>query len=80
MLWELAAIWIIVAATVVWFIRDERRLRFEKLNERARAYATAPAWRHQPAPIRRVSPQAAERDLTDIQRKFLEEMRRQRQR
>lgn len=43
---ELIAIWTIVIATFVWFFRDERRIREQRLMARARHYATAPAYRH----------------------------------
>lgn len=43
---ELFAMWIIVIAAFVLFIRDERRLRQAKLEEQARFYATDPAYRH----------------------------------
>jgi uncharacterized membrane protein len=46
MAWEILAIWLIVATAIVLFIRDERRMQFERLAERARNYATAPAWQH----------------------------------
>lgn len=47
MAWELLAMWVIVVATVIWFIRDERRLRAEsELQRAARYYAHAPKYRH----------------------------------
>lgn len=77
MAWELVAIWIIVAATIVWFVRDERRQNDARLNERARAYATGSAWRHRSAGVQtRPLVDPDQRDLTDIQRRFIEEMRR----
>lgn len=44
---ELAAIWIIVIATFIWFFRDERRLRQAQLEAQARYFATAPDYRHE---------------------------------
>lgn len=46
MAWQVLAIWIIVAASLVWFMRDERRRRLVTLERRARHFATAPAFRH----------------------------------
>ena len=47
--WEVLALWLIVAGTVIWFIRDEKRLRAEADIERAaRYYAHAPKYRHAP--------------------------------
>lgn len=47
---ELLALWTIVVGTVIWFIRDEKRLRAEADIERAaRYYAHAPKYRHVPA-------------------------------
>ena len=44
--WQLVAIWILVAAVVVWFFRDERRVQRERLQHQARYFALAPAYRH----------------------------------
>lgn len=74
MVWELLAIWAIVAATLVWFVRDEKRARFERLAARARRYATGSAWRHREAAPQAPVARPAPRGLTDIQRKFIEEM------
>ena len=79
MAWELVAIWLIVAATVIWFIRDEDRIKQQKLAERARLYATGAAWRHMPRPA--VEPMvsrivAAPGKQSALQTKFLEELRR----
>lgn len=82
MAWELLAIWLIVATTIVLFIRDERRIATAKLAARARRFATAPAFQHHemvssaPRPL----PQAdrPSRDLVALQRRFAESMRRTR--
>ncbi len=78
MFWEILAIWIIVVATLIWFFRDERRIGDDRLKAQARRFATESIWRHrasgEPAPVR---PYRAD-TVTDIQRKFAEEMRRQR--
>ena len=78
MVWERLAIWAVVAAAFVWFFKDERNEQRRKLNERARALATTPAW-HQSRPMQPVpvTPRDPQRQ-TEIQRRFLEEMRRQR--
>ena len=76
MAWELLAIWLIVATTIVLFIRDERRIAGERLEERARSFATAPAYRHREPPPRQAPPRPAGGDLTAIQRRFAEELRR----
>jgi hypothetical protein len=47
MILQLAAIWTIVLVTIVWFVRDERRLlRQTRLNQVARYLAEAPQYRH----------------------------------
>jgi hypothetical protein len=44
---QLGAIWAIVIVCLVWFVRDELRLRRDaRLNEAARFYAAAPQYRH----------------------------------
>lgn len=76
MAWELLAIWLIVATTIVLFVRDERRIAMARLDERARSYATAPAWRHREPPPRQTAERPFRQDLTAIQRRFAEELRR----
>jgi hypothetical protein len=76
MAWELLAIWLIVATTIVLFIRDERRIAMARLEERARSFATAPAFRHREAPPRQAAAPLIRQDLTAIQRRFAEELRR----
>ena len=47
MAWELLAMWAIVIVTIIWFIRDEKRLQAEAdLELAARYYAHAPKYRH----------------------------------
>ena len=76
MAWELVAMWAIVIATVVWFIRDERRLRAQaELQRAARYYAHAPRYRHvAPNPVAQpvVAPQARTGGLSREQRAFME--------
>lgn len=76
MAWELLAIWLIVATTIVLFIRDERRMASQRLEERARSFATTPAFRHREPPPRQAPARALGGDLTAIQRRFAEELRR----
>jgi hypothetical protein len=49
-LFQLALLWAIVLATIVWFVRDERRQNREKLEQAARFFAQAPQYRYAPAP------------------------------
>ena len=55
--WQLLAIWAIVLGTIVWFVRDERRLEADQaLARAARYYAHAPrraAAPQTPAPLPR---------------------------
>lgn len=76
-MWELAAIWAIVATAIVWFVRDERRVSRDRLDAMARLYATNPQWRHRGAPPRPAGLQPAPSTQTDIQRRFAEIQRRQ---
>lgn len=77
MVWELLVIWAVVAAACAWFFHDERTEQSRKLNERARQLATTPAWvERRPARPVTITPRDPQR-LTEIQRRFLEEMRRQ---
>lgn len=77
MAWELLAIWIIVAATIIWFVRDERRVTAQSLQRQAERFATNPAWRHQSA-ADRLSAGGQDRDMLALHRKFAEELRRDR--
>ena len=45
MVWQLVAMWLIVGVTVVWFVRDERRLHDTKLRLQALRFATKPHYR-----------------------------------
>lgn len=77
MAWQLLSIWFIVIATIVWFVWEERQARLRRLAEQARLYATGAAWRHRGPPRRKAAPAAAQRDITEIQRRFIDEVRRQ---
>ncbi|WP_375451187.1 hypothetical protein [uncultured Devosia sp.] len=42
MIWQLAAMWLIVGTTIVWFVRDERRLRHATLSAQALHFSKVP--------------------------------------
>jgi hypothetical protein len=74
MLLQLLALWGIVIVAIIWFVRDERRLRADaELARAASYYAHAPKYRHVaadepaavPVPARQVG------GLTKTQRQFL---------
>lgn len=75
MVLQLALIWIIVATTLVWFVRDERRLVAVKLDEAARYFAIAPQFRHVsstgPEPV--MAPRVS-RGLERAQRAYLQSL------
>jgi hypothetical protein len=73
MAWELLAMWAIVTATVVWFIRDERRLRAEAdLKRAASYYAHAPKYRHISVEVEpEAVPQPRKGGLSHAQRTFI---------
>ncbi len=53
MAWELLAIWAIVAATLIWFFRDEKRRSEARLMKAAELYATGAVWRHRSTVVHR---------------------------
>lgn len=74
MVWQIFAMWAIVMATIIWFVRDERRLAANAAMARAATfYAHAPKYRYQaseqPAPAMPVKRTGG---LTENQRAFLE--------
>ena len=80
MAWQILAMWSIVLVTIVWFMRDEKRLRHDaKLEAAARYYAHAPKYRHisvddaftTPMPTRRVG------GLSESQRAYMQGMAQQ---
>lgn len=77
MAWEMLAIWAIVIATFIWFIRDEKRLHAEAaLKRAARYYAHAPQYRHvsaEPAEAPALPPRRTG-GLTQAQRAFITEL------
>lgn len=79
MAWQVLAIWAVTIATIVWFVRDERRLKTEAaLAQAAQYYAQAPKYRYQvsapvPAPSAR-QPVRRTGGLSAAQRKFLDEI------
>lgn len=46
MAWEVVAIWLVVAVTLIVFVRSEKQREMAALRARARHFATAPAYRH----------------------------------
>lgn len=71
---EIAAIWVIVLVTTVWFVRDERRLQEERVRARARHFALSPAHRYKApadAPVP-VSVAVPNRGLSSAQRRYLQ--------
>ena len=46
---QLFSIWLIVGTTIVWFVRDEKRLYEDALSIKAMQFAKAPHYRR-PAP------------------------------
>jgi hypothetical protein len=62
MAWELLAIWAIVAATIIWFVRDERRQQHERNDVQARLYAAAPQWSHREDTAAKTLARSAETD------------------
>ena len=76
MAWELLAMWAIVIATVIWFVRDEKRLRANaELQRAARYYAHAPKYRHVTVePVAEPTlPQRRTGGLSSEQRAFIKE-------
>ena len=69
MVFQLVAMWLIVVATVVWFVRDERQRSASKLRLQARHFAVTPHYRGTyrepevvlPPPLRRPTLSAADR-------------------
>lgn len=75
---ELLAIWAITIATIIWFLRDERRIAREKLEAAVTYYASAEAYRHRPAepePVAEIRPRIGG-GLTAAQRRFFQELQR----
>ena len=72
MLLQLLALWGIVIVAIIWFLRDERRLRADaELAKAASYYAHVPKYQHvtveEPVPV-----PARVGGLTPIQREFLQ--------
>lgn len=75
MIWQLLAMWLIVAVTIVWFVRDERQRRDLKLRLQAAHFAVTPHYRAsyvepQPEPAR---PPLQRPTLSAANRAFLED-------
>lgn len=73
MLIELVVLWAIVIGTVVWFVRDERRLKAEALDRAALGFARSPHARraHTPAPAVAVAPARRTGGLSEADRRFI---------
>lgn len=77
MAWQILAMWAVVMATIVWFVRDERRLLANAaMAQAAYYYSRAPQYRYQssesetpPAPPKPVNRTGG---LTPTQREFLQ--------
>ena len=80
MAWEILAIWLIVSATVIWFVRDERQRKSNAALARSAAYyAHAPQYQHRSVETPVSVPQpAVRRTLDDRDRAFMEKFLRQR--
>lgn len=72
MVWQLLAMWLIVVATIIWFVRDERQRRDLKLRLQAVRFAAAPHYRASyrepepaPPPLRRPTLSAADRSFLE---------------
>jgi hypothetical protein len=50
MLFQVLAMWLVVGATIVWFLRDERARRDSALSAQALRFAQAPHYRHPTPP------------------------------
>ena len=73
MSWEIVAISVIAAATVIWFFWSDRRARASDLQHRARHFATAPAYRHRSPGAEASAPQPyVPMGLSPSDRMFLE--------
>lgn len=75
MSWQFIAMWVVVAAAVIWFVRDERRRRAdEELALAARYYAHAPRFRHVATPpIAPLMPQPRQQSLLRSDRAYFEQ-------
>lgn len=75
--WELLAIWAIVIATVMWFVRDEqRRRRDQDLERAARYYALAPQFSRPDATAPVPPPATRVGGLSQAQRQFFQQYQR----
>jgi hypothetical protein len=58
LIWQVVAIWLVVAASSVCFFWDERRTKAAKLDQQARYFAQAPQYRYTPrVPVEIVTPE-----------------------
>lgn len=77
MIFQVLAMWGIVGATIVWFMRDEKRRRDTALSARALVYAKAPHYRHQVADeaVQPAMPLARQAGLSAADRAYFEMLR-----
>ncbi|HTN61778.1 MAG TPA: hypothetical protein VL147_09500 [Devosia sp.] len=74
MVFQVLAMWMIVLATIAWFMRDEQRRRDTMLSAQALAYAKAPHYRHQP-PAEPPMPMPRQAGLRAADRAYFETLR-----
>lgn len=73
MAWEIYAVWVVAAFALILFLLSEHRRRSIFMAERARHFATAPAFRHRsPAPAAAAQPSYTPTGLSASDRMFLE--------
>ncbi|WEK04090.1 MAG: hypothetical protein P0Y65_18190 [Candidatus Devosia phytovorans] len=79
MVWELLAMWAIVITTLVWFFRDEKRLKADaELARAASYYAHAATYRHraaEPIPVPIALPTRRPGGLSEEQRAYLKSLK-----
>lgn len=75
MAWQILAMWAVVIATLVWFVRDERKLLANAaMAQAAHYYAHAAQYRYQSETPAAPAPRPAVRTggLTETQRQFMQ--------
>lgn len=73
MTWEFYAVWAVAAFALILFLLSEHRRRSSLMLQRARHFATAPAFRHRSAaPLAASQPSFTPTGLSASDRMFLE--------
>ena len=72
MIWQLLAMWLIVAVTIVWFVRDEGQRRDLKQRLQAQRFAATPHYRGPYREPEMAPPPLRRRTLSAADRAFLE--------